>query len=240
MENSRDEIGLGGQKEEVPQQEIDTSTVDYQVSVRPIPRYSISAYTSPVDEEKMEFEPSKHIEEVQEPILEQIHTFGSLGNTLTQGEQQIPEPIDEVTDIQAISYDRKRKYIMKRTTNKIRFMLGRSILITTKEKLLNTKHTNTSELTDAGMAITDATLDRTRRDEKELVVALKQLEHLRHLEKYYQDSMQAMVFFRSEFQDAYVKFTNEQHLFTTGIADFQEDTLMSLETYKDLERWYDK
>jgi hypothetical protein len=58
------------------------------------------------------------------------------------------------------------------------------------------------------MAITDATLDRARRDEKELVVVLKDLEHLRHLEKYYQDSTQAMVFLRSEFQDAYAKFTN--------------------------------
>jgi hypothetical protein len=38
------------------------------------------------------------------------------------------------------------------------------------------------------MAITDATLDRERRDEKELFAALKELEHLRHLEKYYQDS----------------------------------------------------
>jgi hypothetical protein len=58
------------------------------------------------------------------------------------------------------------------------------------------------------MAITDATLDRARRDEKELVVVLKDLEHLCHLEKYYQDSTQAMVFLRSEFQDAYAKFTN--------------------------------
>jgi hypothetical protein len=48
----------------------------------------------------MEFEPSGHIEKFQEPILEQIHTTESLGNTLTWGEQKILEPVDEVTDIQ--------------------------------------------------------------------------------------------------------------------------------------------
>jgi hypothetical protein len=48
---------------------------------------------------------------------------------------------------------------MKRTTKKIRLMLDSSILMTTEEKLLNTKHAKTSELIDAGMAITDAMLD---------------------------------------------------------------------------------
>jgi hypothetical protein len=60
------------------------------------------------------------------------------------------------------------------------------------------------------------------------------------LEKYYQDSTQATVFLKSEFQDAYAKFTSERHIFTAGIADFQEDTLMALETCKDVERWYEK
>jgi hypothetical protein len=35
------------------------------------------------------------------------------------------------------------------------------------------------------MAIIDATLDRAKRDEEQLVAALKELEHLRHLAKYY-------------------------------------------------------
>jgi hypothetical protein len=52
-----------------------------------------------------------------------VHIVRSLGNTLTWGEQQIPEPIDEVVDIQAITYDRKRKSTMKGTTNKRRLML---------------------------------------------------------------------------------------------------------------------
>jgi len=106
---------------------------------------------------------------------------------------------------------------MKRTTKKRRPMLDSLILITTEENFLNTEHTKTYDLIDRGMAITDATLDRERRDEKELSSALKELEHLHHLEKYYQDSTQAMVFLRSEFQDTYTKFTSEQHLFTIGI-----------------------
>jgi hypothetical protein len=173
-------------------------------------------------------EPSEHMEEVQEPSLEQIYTVGSLGNMLTWGDQQIPEPMDEVVDIQAISYDQKRKSIVKRTTKKRRLTLDHSILITTEEKLISTEHAKTSELIGTGMEITDATLDREKRDEEELVIVLKELEHLCHLEKYYQDSTQAMVFLRSEFQDAYSKFTNERHLFTAGIANFQEDTLMAL------------
>jgi hypothetical protein len=70
------------------------------------------------------------------------------------------------------------------------------------------------------MVITDATLDRGRRDEKALATTLKELENLLHLVKYYQDSTQATIFLRSEFQEANTKFTSERHLFTTNIADF--------------------
>jgi hypothetical protein len=121
---------------------------------------------------------------------------------------------------------------MKRTTKKRKLTLDSSILITSEEKVLSAKHAKMFEIIRAGMAITDATLD--------LVAALKELEHIRHLEKYYQDSTQATVFLRSEFQDSYAKFTYEQHLFIACITDFQEDTLMALETCKNVERWYEK
>jgi hypothetical protein len=42
-----------------------------------------------------------------------------------------------------------------------------------------------SKLIDAGMAIIDVTFDREKRDEKDLAAALKELENLLHLEKYY-------------------------------------------------------
>jgi hypothetical protein len=74
----------------------------------------------------------KHNEEVQEPNLEQVYTSGSLGNTLTWGDQQIPEPVDEVADIHAIAYDQRKKAIVQRTTKKRRITLDRSILITTE------------------------------------------------------------------------------------------------------------
>jgi hypothetical protein len=139
-----------------------------------------------------------------------------------------------------IAYDRKRKAIIKRSTKKRRLTLDSSILITTNENFLNTEHAKTSELIDAGMAITYATLDRARRDEKELIIALKELENLCHLVKYYQNSTHAMVFLKSEFQYAYAKLTDERHIFIAGIADFQEDTLMALKTCKDVERWSEK
>jgi hypothetical protein len=59
------------------------------------------------------------------------------------------------------------------------------------------------------MGITDATLDRAKRDEEELAVGLKELEHLCHLAKYYQDTTQAAMYLRSEFKEAYIKFTDE-------------------------------
>jgi len=48
------------------------------------------------------------------------------------------------------------------------------------------------------------------------------------------------VYLRSEFKEAYCKFTNEWHLFTTKIVELQEYTLMALTTCKDMERWYEK
>jgi hypothetical protein len=54
--------------------------------------------------------------------------------------------------------------------------------------MINTEHAKISKLINVGMEITDSTLDRARRDEEELAVSLKELEHLRHLEKYYQDT----------------------------------------------------
>jgi hypothetical protein len=112
VDSPKDEPGSGEQKEEAPQQEIDISTTDYQVSTEPTPDASISIGTQLPDEKQTEARPSEHMEEVQEPSLEQIYTIGSLGNMLTWGDQQIPKPMDEVADIHAIAYDQKRKYIM--------------------------------------------------------------------------------------------------------------------------------
>jgi hypothetical protein len=89
--------------------------------------------------------------------------------------------VDEVEDIYVISYDQKRKAIVQRTTKKRRITLDHSILVTTEENLINTTDAQTFELIGVGKALSDATLDRAKRDEKELATALKELEHLRHL-----------------------------------------------------------
>jgi hypothetical protein len=38
----------------------------------------------------------------------------------------------------------------------------------------------------------------------------------------------------------YEQFTRERDLFTTRIIGFQEDALMGWETYKYMQRWYEK
>jgi hypothetical protein len=57
MDSSRDELGLGEQEEEIPQQEIDISTDDYQVGTEPSPDSSVLVGTLPSDEKQPEAEP---------------------------------------------------------------------------------------------------------------------------------------------------------------------------------------
>jgi hypothetical protein len=104
-DSPKDEPGTDEQKEEAPRQEIDISTIDYQVSTEHTPDASTSIGTQLPDEKKIEAGPSEHKEKVQEPSFEQIYTIESLRNMLTWGDQQIPELIDEVADIHAIGYD---------------------------------------------------------------------------------------------------------------------------------------
>jgi hypothetical protein len=53
---------------------------------------------------------------------------------------------------------------------------------------MSTEHAKASELIGIWMAIIDATMDRERKNEEELATVLKELDHLHHLDKYYQDS----------------------------------------------------
>jgi cytoskeletal protein RodZ len=101
----KDALGLGEQEEEIPQQEINISTTNYQVSTKVAPDSSNLASTLPPNEKQLEVELFRHMEEVQEPNLEHVYSVGSLRNMLTWGEKQIPEPMDEVANIQDISYD---------------------------------------------------------------------------------------------------------------------------------------
>jgi len=148
--------------------------------------------------------------------------------------------VDEVVNIQEIVYDRKRKDVMRSTTKKRRLTLDNKLLITTKETLLNRENAKTTNMIRARMAITDATLNIEKRDEKELAASNKGLDHLCHLVKYYQYLMQEIVFPRSEFRETYGQFTSERNLFTICIVNFQEDTIMGLTTCKYVHRWHEK
>jgi hypothetical protein len=75
-----------------------------------------------------------------------------------------------------------------------------------------------SELISAGMEIIDAPWTEIKEMKRSWSLALKELEHLCHLAKYYQDTTQAAVYLRNEFKEAYNKFTNEWHLFTARIV----------------------
>jgi hypothetical protein len=64
---------------------------------------------------KVESKDSPTKEEIQEPISGHFYTPGSLGNVLSWGDQPIPHPIEEVTNLEYFTYDRKMKSIVKRT-----------------------------------------------------------------------------------------------------------------------------
>jgi hypothetical protein len=86
--------------------------------------------------------------------------------------------------------------------------------------LINTADAQTSELIGIGKSLLDATLDRSRRDEKELVIALKELEHLHHIVKYYKGATQTVVYLKGEFVGVYNEFKKERHLLTRNIVEF--------------------
>jgi hypothetical protein len=140
--------------------------------------------------------------------------------------------VDEVANIQEIAYERKRKVVMRRKTNKRKITLDSTLLITIEETLFDTENSKMIELIGACMSITNATLDREKRDEREVDAMKKELYHLRHQVEYYQNSTQIVVLLKSEFREMYAQFTRERDLFTAHIVYFQEYTLMGLETYK--------
>jgi hypothetical protein len=48
------------------------------------------------------------------------------------------------------------------------------------------------------------------------------------------------VYLKDEFNGFYNEFKKEIHLLTKNIVEFQEDTLMTLATCKEMERWHEK
>jgi hypothetical protein len=67
---------------------------------------------------------------------------------------------------------------MRRTIKKRNLTLDSTLLITTKETFFDTKNANMTELIGAGMAITNATLDKEKMDEREVATMKKEPDHL--------------------------------------------------------------
>jgi hypothetical protein len=105
-----------------------------------------------------------------------------------------------------ISYDQKRKAIIQRTTKKRKITVDHSILVTTKESSINTADAHMSKLIGMGRALSDVAQDMVRRDERELVDTLKELEHLCHIVEYYKGTTQNVAYLKSDFLGFYNKY----------------------------------
>ena len=61
-----------------------------------------------------------------------------------------------------------------------------------------------------------------------------------HLVEYYKGTTQTVVYLKYEFSRVYNEFKKERHMLIENIVEFQEDTLMALETCKEMERWHER
>jgi hypothetical protein len=82
---------------------------------------------------------------VKNLAMENFHTLGRIGNILSRGDQQILEPVDEVENVQAIAYDRKRQVVVKRKSRKRKLTLDSVVVVTIEETLFDTKKAKVSE-----------------------------------------------------------------------------------------------
>jgi uncharacterized protein YqgQ len=56
--------------------------------------------------------------------------------------------------------------------------------------------------------------------------------YLRHQVEYYQDTTQAVRFMKIEFEEIYTQFKLDREVFMTRIVSYQEETLLSLVSFK--------
>jgi hypothetical protein len=89
--------------------------------------------------------------------------------------------------------------VVRRTGKKRRITLDNVVMITTEETLLDARQSRVSELLGEGIAISSATIDREKEDEREVESMREELAHLRHQVEYYQDATQAVRFMKIEF-----------------------------------------
>jgi hypothetical protein len=80
-------------------------------------------------------------EKIKETTIEKFHIPGCLRNILSWGDQLVPQPIDEVVNLDSLAYDRKLKSIIRRMRWKINLIVYSGILCTFEEAILDAKGT---------------------------------------------------------------------------------------------------
>jgi len=103
------------------------------------------------------------------PTMEHFHTLGSMGIMLAWGDKKIPKPLDEVVDIEAITYDKKIQVSVTRASRKRKLNLDNTMVMTVEETLLDAKKDKVNEMLGAVVAISHATIDKEREDDREVV-----------------------------------------------------------------------
>jgi hypothetical protein len=106
------------------------------------------------------------------------------------------------------------------------------MVITTEETLLDAKKDKVSELLGEGMAISHATIDRAKEDEREVDSMRRELENIRHQVDYYKDTTQAVMILRDEFLGEYGRYKLGRDIFMENIVSYQEETLLCLVVHK--------
>jgi hypothetical protein len=154
-DNSKNDLDSSEQIEGMGQPKIDISMAYLPANVNPSPASPSRTKTPSTDEDHQEANSPGHTgiylsRKLREPTMEHLYMIGCLGNTMSQGDKHIPEPVDEVTNIKEIYYDRKIKVVMRRTIKKRKVMLDRTLIIATKEMLFDTKNDNMTKLLEKG------------------------------------------------------------------------------------------
>jgi hypothetical protein len=113
-------------------------------------------------------------------MLQYFHTPESFQNVLSWGNRQIPYPIEELVDLESISYNRWRQAIVRIKQKRKRVYVDIVVVYMTEEPLFDMKSINLIELVAAGVEISHATIDKARVDKAKVENMKKELEFLRN------------------------------------------------------------
>jgi hypothetical protein len=163
-----------------------------------------------------------------------------LRNILSWGDQPIPQPVEEVVDLELFTYDKKHKYIVKRTHRKRKVTLdkwgGEHM---TEEVIIDTKKAKASQLYSTGLAISHASYDKALVEEKELEQARTEIASLKHQVQYHQE-VGGETNFKADLLEIHGRRLEVQKDLIMKAVALQEESLLFGITYKDIQRWDEK